>query len=341
MGKSRLLAEAARIAERMSFRVGIGSAEPGESIVELAPLMEALFDGVEPLLDRGARQAPRSLPDQRYWLLQDIQELLERAALKGPLLICLDDMQWADSGTAAALRALPARLSSLPIAWLIAFRPDQGSGPLSSALEYLEWDGAEKIALAPLDEAAVVEIAVDVMRAVPDHALLELVTRAHGSPFLRMELLWGLRDEQLVRIEAGHAELIDDRLPRRVRDRMRERLRGMSAPAREAAIVAASLGRRFSFDQLATMLDHRPSALLSPVEELINCSVLVESEADSRSNTTSFETRCAPACRYRRGARSIARLPMCCWQPVQRRSRSPLSLPGARSRGTRLRSRRC
>jgi DNA-binding CsgD family transcriptional regulator len=277
MGKSRLLAEAARIAARMSFRVGIGSAEPGDTVVELAPLMAALFDGAEPLLDPGTLQALRSLPEPRYWLLHDIQALLERAALERPLLICLDDIQWADIGTAAALRALPPRLSSLPIAWLIASRPSQASGALSSALEYLERNGAEQIALGPLDEAAVAQVAVDVMRAQPDHALLGLLTRARGNPFLVMELLSGLYEERLVRIEAGHAELIDDRLPRRVHDSVRERLRGMSDPAQHAATVAGSLGRRFSFDELARMLDHSPSALLSPVQELINCGVLVES----------------------------------------------------------------
>ena len=102
MGKSRLLAEGARIAGRLSFRVGSGAAEPVESVVELAPLMSALFDGVEPLLEREALQALPALPEHRYWLLQDIQALLERAALEQPLLVCLDDLQWADSGTAAA-----------------------------------------------------------------------------------------------------------------------------------------------------------------------------------------------------------------------------------------------
>lgn len=276
MGKSRLLSEAGRIAGRMSFRVGSGAAEPVESVVELAPLMSALFDGVEPLLEREALQALHALPEQRYWLLQDIQALLERAALEQPLLVCLDDLQWADSGTAAALRALPARLAALPIAWMLAFRPDQGSTQLMSALEYLERGGAEKIALGPLDEAAVAQVAVDVMRAEPDSALLELVKRAHGSPFLLMELLSGLRDEDLVRVVSGHAELVEERLPRRVGDSMRERLRGMSEPAREAAIVAGSLGRRFSFGDLATMLDQPPSALLSPVEELIRFGVVIE-----------------------------------------------------------------
>jgi DNA-binding CsgD family transcriptional regulator len=276
MGKTRLLAEGAKIARRMSFGVGRGAAEPGETVVELAPLLSALFDGAEPLFEREALQALHALPGQRYWLLQDIQSLLERAALEQPLLVCLDDVQWADSGTAAAVRALPARLSALPIAWMIASRPGQQSIQLQSALEYLEREGAEKIVLGPLDQAAVAQVAVDVMRAEPDDALLELVKRAHGSPFLLMELLSGLRDEELVRVDSGHAELLEDRLPRRVTDSMRERLRGMSEPAREAATVAASLGRRFSFADLATMLGRQPSALLSPVEELVRFGVLIE-----------------------------------------------------------------
>ena len=92
-----------------------------------------------------------------------------------------------------------------------------------------------------------------------------------------MELLSGLRDEDLVRVVAGQAELVEARLPRRVGVTMRERLRGVSAPAREAATVAASLGRRFSFADLAKMLDRPPATLLGPVEELIDGGMLVES----------------------------------------------------------------
>ena len=278
MGKSRLLAEAARIAGRLSFRVGSGAAEPVESAVELAPVMAALLEGPEPLLDRDDLHDRQALPEHRYWLLQDVQAGLERVALEQPLLVCLDDVQWADSGTAAALRALPARLAALPIAWMIAFRPDPLSTQLSSTLQELERRGAERIVLSPLDDAAVVQVTVDVMQAEPDQGLLGLAKRAQGSPFLLIELLSGLRDEQLVRIEAGHAELLEDRLPRRVHDSMREQLRRMDEPVREAAIVAASLGRRFSFTDLATMLDHPPSALLSPLEALLDLRLLIESD---------------------------------------------------------------
>src|ERR1700754_2476514 len=52
MGKTRLLAEATRVARRLGVRVGAGAADPGAGVVELAPLMSALFDGSRPLLER-------------------------------------------------------------------------------------------------------------------------------------------------------------------------------------------------------------------------------------------------------------------------------------------------
>ena len=52
MGKSRLLDEAVAVARRRGFRIGIGVADPGDGMVELATLMAALFDGPDPILDR-------------------------------------------------------------------------------------------------------------------------------------------------------------------------------------------------------------------------------------------------------------------------------------------------
>src|SRR5689334_9930963 len=80
MGKSRLLAEASMIAHDLGIRVGSGAAEPGETIVELATLLAALFEGDEPLLDPGELTSLHALPEQRFWLLRDVQALLERAA---------------------------------------------------------------------------------------------------------------------------------------------------------------------------------------------------------------------------------------------------------------------
>jgi DNA-binding CsgD family transcriptional regulator len=276
MGKSRLLGEGARMAHRMGFPVGIGAAEPSESVAELAPLLRALFDGSEPLLDRAGLSSLHAAPEQRYWQLQELQSLLERAALDGPRLIVLDDAQWADSGTVAALRALPPRLASLPIGWVVAMRPDQGSGQLRRAVEYLAGEGAARLVLEPLTEAAVAQVASDVMQAEPDGTLLRMAGEAGGNPFLLAELLEGLRQEGLVRVDSGRATLTDHRLPDRVSASMRERLARMSDLARGLATVAGSLGRAFSVSELSEMLGRPPGSLPTSVEELIEAGIVRE-----------------------------------------------------------------
>ena len=204
--------------------------------------------------------------------------MLERAALGGPLLISLDDLQWADSGTAAALRALPVRLAGMPIAWILAFRPGQGSAQLLSAIEHLDHSGAETDRPRPARRRRRSPRSPRTSWTPSPTTRFSTSSKgARGSPFVLTELLSGLRDEDLVRVVAGQAELVESRLPRRVGVTMRERLRGVSAPAREAATVAASLGRQFSFADLANMLDRPPAALLGPVDELIDCGMVVES----------------------------------------------------------------
>src|SRR5437667_1386952 len=276
MGKSRLLAEVAAIARSLGIRVGRSAADPGETMVELAALLAALFDGAEPLLDPGGLSALHARPEQRFWLLRDLQQLLERAALEAPLLISIDDSHWADGGTVAALRTLPMRLMGLPIAWVIALRPPREATPLVHALEQLKEEGARTIALGPLDDDAVAQLAADILAAQPDQSILTQLAEADGSPFLVVETLLGLQEEERVRIVDGRAELIDGRLPRRVHEKMRERLGRLSDEASDAVTVAASLGRTFTFDELARTLGRPASDLLAPVGELLEANLLVE-----------------------------------------------------------------
>jgi len=276
LGKSRLVEHASSAARGCGFAVGHGVAEPGDASVELAVLMDALFGGPEPVLERSALGDSRASREQRYWLLQDIQTLLEQTALRQPILICLDDVQWADGGTRAAIRTLPARLASLPVGWVLAFRPAEAGSDLGRAVAELLRNGAGQTVLGCLDRAAVADVATDVLGAVPDDSLLALAEGMGGNPFFLMELLSGLREEHLVSLEAGRATLTEARLPLRVRDGMRRRLARMSPAARNVAAVAASMGRRFTVGQLAAVLEVPASTLLDPVRELIGSELLAE-----------------------------------------------------------------
>jgi DNA-binding CsgD family transcriptional regulator len=276
MGKSRLLAEVIGVARTLGVRVGASAADPSESVVELSALLAALSDASHPLLDRDAFGGLRAEAGQRFWLLRDLESLLERAALEAPIMIAIDDVQWADSGTAAALRTLPIRLSGLPIAWIFALRPPPASTPMKRALDELQRGGATTVSLGPLDGDAMDTLTRGVLGGEADDRIRRLLDDTRGSPFLLVELLLGLRDENRVRVEGGRAKLVDGRLPSRVQDGMRERLGRLSESSRTVVTVAASLGRTFSFDELARTLGSSASEILAPVGELIAADLLVE-----------------------------------------------------------------
>jgi hypothetical protein len=132
------------------------------------------------------------------------------------------------------------------------------------------------IVLGPLADDAVVQLATDMLAAQPDQSILKQLAQADGSPFLVVETLLGLQEEERIRVVDGRAELIDGRLPRRLHQKMRERLGRLSDEASEAVTVAASLGRTFAFDELARTLGRPASDLLAPVGELFEASLLVE-----------------------------------------------------------------
>src|SRR2546429_197545 len=262
LGKSRLLEEAVRLAGRAGVRAAVGRADVDDTVVPMGPLMSACCGGSAPLLDRSDLSAVRALREDRYWVLLELEALLERAGLEHPMLICLDDLEWADAGTAEALRVWPVRLGGAPIIWIAAYRTAQASALLLRSVAELSEANATRLVLDPLDEDSVGQVIADLMSAPAGPALLEIADNAHGVPFLLIELLRGLLEEGLVRIDRAQAVLVEARLPSRVGDSMRERLDRVPAAARRAAVAASVLGRSFRFDDLAAMLGTAPAALL-------------------------------------------------------------------------------
>lgn len=264
------------MATDLEIRAGVGSAARGDRVVLMGALLDALTRGGDPVLDAAAFRELPTLPELRYWLIQEVEALLDRAARDQPLLVSVDDLQWADSGTMAAVELLSARLASLPIAWVVAMRSEEIPADLRVALRRLEMSGAARLELGPLDDAAVAEVIADLVGAEPDQSLLDLAGAARGAPFWLTELLLGLREEGLLEMRGARAGVREARLPARMRDTMRERLERMSPAARDAATVAAALGNRFTFGAVVEMLGAAPASLLDPLNELQRADLLVE-----------------------------------------------------------------
>jgi DNA-binding CsgD family transcriptional regulator len=276
LGKTRLLAEARAAARTLSFRTGLGAAEPGHSSVQLAVLMEALLGGAEPLLERAALGSRDGSREEPFWLLQDIQSLMERAALRQPLLVCLDDVQWADAGCGFALRMLTQWLASLPIAWLIAVRPNQGVPQIRRALAELTTTGAATIRLTPLPASAVAQVAADTLGAPAGGDLLRTLADGQGNPFLIVDLLAGLREENLVSVADGRARLVENRVPHRLEDSMRRRLSRTTPAGERVVTVAASLARQFTLSQISAMARLPVADLVDPIREALDAGIFIE-----------------------------------------------------------------
>jgi DNA-binding CsgD family transcriptional regulator len=276
MGKTAMLRAVEASAREQGITVFQGTADAAGQVIPFAPLLEALVSTPDAPVDTGVLRDLSRSPDQRFWLLRELQEALVRAALRAPVLISLDDVQWADPATLAALGSLTRQLTAHRILWLIAVRSGEPTAAEHSARSALETADTLSVPLGPLDEAGVAAVAEDLLGGVPDSALLTALAGVHGHPFLLTELLRGLREERLVAVGDGSARLIGTGLPVRFRDSVGCHLARLSAGARDALRLAAVLGRRFSADELAALGGAAPAEVLATLSEALAAGLVVE-----------------------------------------------------------------
>jgi DNA-binding CsgD family transcriptional regulator len=276
IGKSSLLAEAVTMAGRVGVRALFGQAFESQQAVPFAPLLAATLNSDPPIGQAEMARTVGGQSDLRYWMLHELQGALEAAALDDPLTLVLDDLQWADAGTLAALSTLPSHLSGTPILWILARRTMEGRAATRHTMARLDRAGARHLRIGPLSPDAVAAVIGDILGAQAGPGLLALAAHARGNPLLLVELIEGLRDEGRLRRERGRVHVEGDELPHRVSESMRERLDRLSDDARDIVRMASVLGPTFSVQQLASMLQRRPSTLVEALEEALTADLLVE-----------------------------------------------------------------
>jgi len=276
MGKTVLLEATGTLATERGITVFRGRGDAAARVIPFGPLLEALVSAHDAPVDPAVLRDLSQSPDQRFWLLRELQESLERAAMRAPLLISIDDVQWADEATLAALVTLPRQLATHRILWLLAARTGELAVPACTALGRIAKAGALELTLTPLDRDAVAGIAEDLLGGSPDPALLEVLAGVHGQPFLLTELLRGMREEKLVEVAEGTASLTGTRIPLRFLDSVNDQLGRLSAEARDALQMACVLGRRFSADEVAGLTGIIPAAILGALREAIGAGLVIE-----------------------------------------------------------------
>lgn len=193
IGKSALLDAVRQDALALGFAVGSGKADEVNQIAPGAPVLLALRNGSEPLLDEPGFRSLAALHDKPLWLVDQVAELLEVRAQQRPVLVVLDDLQWADRLSQFLVRALSGRLVGSPVVWVLAARTSPGlllTGPDAFAL--VEGAPLERLTLAPLTERAVLELATELLGDAPASGPAAILAEAGGNPFLVVQLCQGL-----------------------------------------------------------------------------------------------------------------------------------------------------
>jgi DNA-binding SARP family transcriptional activator len=198
---------------------------------------------------------------QRIRFFEALAQVFRSAA---PLVLLVDDLQWADADTIDWLRYFLRSASDTRclVVGTVRAEEEEDNRPLGHLLDHLERDDLlVQIALGPLDELATAQLAGAVAeRRLDDASLARAFRETEGHPLFivergRMEL-------------AAQPDAQAAGSPPRVQSVVAARLALLSEEARAAAEVAAAVGRDFRFDILAEASDLEEAALVRALDEL-------------------------------------------------------------------------
>ena len=147
-----------------------------------------------------ADASPHELRRQGFLALR---ELLGRIADRRPVVVWIDDLQWADDDSAPLLRELLKPPHAPAILWLLSYRAEdhRAGSPVMAALDAVlssvRGSGRRRIDLGPLSEDECRELAAELAGAgaVAPDAIAAICRESGGSPFLVDELLRSPRSD--------------------------------------------------------------------------------------------------------------------------------------------------
>jgi DNA-binding SARP family transcriptional activator/predicted ATPase len=335
IGKTRLAQELARQAEAQGARVLWGNTLPdssqpyqpiGEALTSAAPLVAALK--IEPvwlatlavlLPDLKTRRdlppVPALNPDQeRSRLFEVVTICLEQLAEPRPVLIVLEDVQWAGEAALALIEVLARRISKQRMLVLITYRDEATTRqhPVRELRRRLRHDRlAEHVTLGRLSEQDVTELYARHGTLKPDRpeAATRLYHLSEGNPLFLEILLQRLRDTGEV---SEPEEFWPSAVPDRLRQLITDRLNQLQPTARTLAEVAAVLGATFDVEAAQEIGGWTEHEMLDALGELLDRRVIREAGGRARLDyafahqllQTVIYDEMPPPCRKRRHHRT-------------------------------------
>jgi adenylate cyclase len=285
-----VLEDAARLLPAGVFREVVRPQAP--ELARLTPELLRMFPDLPPSLE-----LPPEL--RQRFLFTNVRDFLSRCGRVAPLVILLDDLQWADESTLRLTQYLAQQLPQLP-ATLIAIYRDLDApverepagrlerilhrvrsgtpGPsrrnvLRETVEQLIGQRlAREIALGPLSEDDVAGLLGALgSREAPAAVARTFADATGGNPFFVEELFRHVNEEGRLFDGEGawraDVEIHPANVPEGIRTVITRRLQRLPDNVREVLTAAASIGRRFDLDLLERVAGVDEATLVAAVEE--------------------------------------------------------------------------
>ncbi len=272
------------------------------------PLLAALarlFPELPELLHTPIEEEMLSPDQEKFRLLDAVATFIEHIALEQPVLLSIDNLQWADSASLELTVYLTVRLHKSRVALVGATRPPQISGdwtatddPNIAFLPSIENRMSASLAAAktlselvrhglllflpvgPMNEESAAQHLHSLLPGTIASPIMQtLLGRAEGNPFFLEELVRMLTLNQQIVFRDGKWQatpVIDTALPESITVAVEQRLQGVSEPCREFLRIASLFGRTFPLDALIQVLHTTHDSLQPLLDEATGASLIAQ-----------------------------------------------------------------
>lgn len=259
------------LAEMIRMRARISEDEPAEdALAKLATVLEEIVPDpeerafVKPRLEQLLGLSDRVAPD-RQDLFSGWRLFIERMAEQYPVILVVEDIQWADAALIEFLEYLLEWSRTFPIFVLTLARPEVSE-------RHETWGAGIRsftsLQLEPLPDEAIDQLLRGLVPGLPDDAVARIRERADGIPLYAVETVRSLLDRGLLAADRGEYRVVGDLsaldVPETLHALIASRLDGLPDDERRLLQDASVLGKTFSARGLGAL-----SPTTSDVESLL------------------------------------------------------------------------
>jgi PAS domain S-box-containing protein len=287
----QLLGESANEVKQWRSQLLTALKSNGQIISDVIPDIELIIGQQQPVPEVGATEA------QNRFNRVFQQFIRVFCSEEHPLVIFLDDLQWADSATLNLIELMMTDTDTQHLLIIGAYRDNEmnASHPLMMTLEKLRKDGAtlSQITLSPLALGAIAQLIADTLHSDLRNVrpLAKLVLRkTDGNPFFVNEFLKTLYAENLLNFDVEYlkwrwdaAQIESANITDNVVDLMLGNLKKLPTSTQQILQLAACVGADFDLSTLSIICESTPHEIFPDLVSAVQAGLIMPiSELDEQ-----------------------------------------------------------